>query len=89
MDLQSEQVRSGDESALEALIETDQAATIAEALERLGDPCKTLLVLYYWEELTTEEIAVKLGYANSDTVKSKKYQCKKALETALRRAEKP
>ena len=26
-----------------------------------------------------EEIAVRLGFANADTVKSKKYQCREAL----------
>ncbi|MGB2870221.1 MAG: sigma-70 family RNA polymerase sigma factor, partial [Bacteroidota bacterium] len=62
-DLRSEQIRSEDESILEVLIESDQAAIVARALDNLGDPCKTLLVLYYWEELTTDEIAVRLGYA--------------------------
>jgi hypothetical protein len=30
-----------------------------------------------------EEIADRLGFANADTAKAKKYQCKKALEKAL------
>lgn len=89
IDLQSQEIQAEDASILESLIESDQAAVIAKALEQLGDPCKTLLLLYYWEELTTEEIATRLGYANADTVKSKKYQCKKALEAAMQRAEKP
>jgi hypothetical protein len=33
-----------------------------------------------------EEIALKLGFANADTVKSKKYQCKKALEKIVKKA---
>jgi len=32
-----------------------------------------------------ESIAVRLGMANADTVKSRKYQCKKALEARIRK----
>ncbi|MGB6649412.1 MAG: sigma-70 family RNA polymerase sigma factor, partial [Bacteroidota bacterium] len=49
----------------------------------LGEPCRTLLLLFYWEERSMGEIAVELGFANADTAKSKKYQCKKALEKLL------
>ena len=70
-------------SSLDLLIDSEEAALVHEALERLGEPCKTLLLLYYWEERTMSEIAVELGFANADTAKSKKYQCKKALEKVL------
>jgi RNA polymerase sigma factor (sigma-70 family) len=73
-----------DPSPLDEALESEQARLVQTALERLGDPCKTLLVLYYWEELSMEEIARKLGFANAQTAKSKKYQCKKALEKLLK-----
>lgn len=68
---------------LDALIETEDTRTVQDALARLGEPCRTLLVLFYWEEASMEEIAARLGFANADTAKSKKYQCKKALEKLL------
>lgn len=71
-------------SPLEELIESEESARIASALETLGDPCKKLLLLYYWEEISMDEIAARLGFANADTVKSKKYQCKKALQKLLK-----
>ena len=71
-------------SVLDEIIEAEKAAQIASALNRLGDPCRKLLFLYYWEELAMEEIATQMGFANADTVKSKKYQCKKALEKLLK-----
>ena len=74
---------SGDASPLEEMIENEESVRIASALETLGDPCKKLLLLYYWEEVSMEEIAAQLGFANADTVKSKKYQCKKALQKLL------
>jgi RNA polymerase sigma factor (sigma-70 family) len=70
-------------SALDRLIEDEAAAGVHRALSRLGEPCRSLFLLFYWEELPLEEIAGRLGYKNVDTVKSKKYQCKKELERLL------
>jgi RNA polymerase sigma factor (sigma-70 family) len=70
-------------SVLETMIETERARSVREALDRIGEQCRKLLLLFYWEELSMEEIARKLGFANADTVKAKKYQCKKALEKVL------
>lgn len=70
-------------SVLETMIETERARSVREALDRIGEQCRKLLLLFYWEELSMEEIAQKLGFANADTVKAKKYQCKKALEKVL------
>jgi len=72
-------------SVLESLIATERAEMVRNALETIGDQCKKLLLLFYWEEESMEEIAVRLGFANADVVKAKKYQCKKALERALSR----
>jgi RNA polymerase sigma factor (sigma-70 family) len=74
---------SDEPSQIETMMESEEAAAIASAMERLGDPCKKLLLLFYWEECSMEEIAAQMGFANADTVKSKKYQCKKALEKLL------
>ena len=65
---------------LERMIDEEQARLVAQALEALGEPCRTLLLLFYWEERSMEEIASRLGFANAATAKSKKYQCKKSLE---------
>jgi RNA polymerase sigma factor (sigma-70 family) len=72
-------------SVLDSLIATERAEMVRDALETIGDQCKKLLLLFYWEEESMEVIAGQLGFANADTVKAKKYQCKKALERALTR----
>lgn len=71
-------------SALDTMIETEEAERVRTGLEKLGEPCKSLLLLFYWEELPMEEIARRLGFANADTAKSKKYQCKKLLLALVR-----
>ncbi len=81
-----ETARSSDPSPLEELIESDEAKRVRDSLTKLGDPCKRLLLLFYWEECSLEVIAQQMGFANAETVKSKKYQCKKALERILTHA---
>jgi RNA polymerase sigma factor (sigma-70 family) len=71
-------------SPLEMMIEDEQASLVREALDKLGEPCRKLLLLFYWEELSMEQIAEQLGFANAETAKSKKYQCKKSLEKLLK-----
>ncbi len=75
----------------EDMEENERVLAVQQSMERIGNPCRELLVLFYWEENSMDEIAQKLGFANADTVKAKKYQCKKALEKLVRQAlgEKP
>jgi RNA polymerase sigma factor (sigma-70 family) len=70
-------------SALDRIIDDEQTDAVHSALDALGEPCRTLLLLFYWEELSMHDIALRLGFANADTAKSKKYQCKKSLKDLL------
>ena len=81
-----DETTSNDPSVLDEMIDNERTQLVRSALEKLGDPCKKLLLLFYWEELSLVEIASQMHFANADTVKSKKYQCKKALEQLLHRA---
>jgi RNA polymerase sigma factor (sigma-70 family) len=72
-------------SVLDSLMSTEQVGMVRDALGTIGEQCRKLLLLFYWEEQSMEEIAIRLGFANADTAKAKKYQCKKALERALNR----
>jgi RNA polymerase sigma factor (sigma-70 family) len=83
-DLQRDATPSSDPSPLDVMMESEMAKRVAQALSRLGEPCKTLLMLFYWEEAPMQDIAERLGFANAETAKSKKYQCKKALTNLLR-----
>jgi RNA polymerase sigma factor (sigma-70 family) len=74
-----------DATPLEELEENERITAVQGAMEQIGNPCHDILLLYYWEERSMEEIALKLGFANADTVKSKKYQCKKILERLVKK----
>ncbi len=83
-DFNNDEFDSEERSALDAMIDSERSRSVANAMERLGEPCRTLLTLYYWEEHSQEEIAAEMGFANAATVKSKKYTCKKMLEKLLK-----
>lgn len=57
---------------------------IARCLNQLGDTCRKVLMLYYFDELSMQEIADKLGFANTDTAKTKKYKCKQKLDELVK-----
>ena len=69
---------------LDRLIGEEETDAVRLAMSDLGKQCRKLLLLFYWEERSTEEIALAMGFANADVVKSKKYQCRKSLEDLVR-----
>jgi RNA polymerase sigma factor (sigma-70 family) len=85
-DLTEEETPDAGPSILDRMIGGEEEEAVRQAMHRIGEPCLELLLLFYWEELSTEEIASKMGFANADVVKSKKYQCKKSLEALVRRS---
>jgi RNA polymerase sigma factor (sigma-70 family) len=57
---------------------------IARCLEQLGETCRKVLMYYYFDEMSMQEIADKLGFANTDTAKTKKYKCKQKLDELIK-----
>jgi RNA polymerase sigma factor (sigma-70 family) len=57
---------------------------VAQCIEQLGDTCKKVLMYYYFDEMSMQDIAEKLGFANTDTAKTKKYKCKKKLDELIK-----
>lgn len=68
-----------------------------QALSLLGDelihtpePCGSIIRLFYYEDMSMDEIADEIGYRNATTAKAKKSQCMtdliKRVTAALRRA---
>ena len=68
-------------------VEEDELKTIIKTcMSQLSDICQKILIAFYYEELSMQEISRQLGLAGEDVAKSKKYQCKKELERLVKQA---
>ena len=52
-----------------------QFELMADSLDRLGEPCRTLLEDFYIQHLSMQDITEKFGYTNADNAKTQKYKC--------------
>ncbi len=46
-----------------------------QAINHLGEPCKSLIEAYYLQKQNMQDIASKFGYTNADNAKNQKYKC--------------
>ncbi len=80
-----EKGRDEEEADLTLLIqERETQKELLDMLTRLGEPCKKLLILFYYHDVSMRELAEKLSYSNEQVVRNKKLKCMKALTDLLR-----
>lgn len=78
---------SNEEKDTAVTLDTESAEReriLARCIDQLGETCKRVLMFYYFEEMSMQDIADKLGFANTDTAKTKKYKCKKKLDDLVK-----
>ncbi|MFT6970183.1 MAG: RNA polymerase sigma factor (sigma-70 family) [Roseivirga sp.] len=63
-----------EEGSLETTI-NERYDEVSDVISNLGNPCKRILELFYFNKLSTDEIAKIMGYNNGNTVKNLKYKC--------------
>lgn len=68
------------------LLRTERATELRQALDTLGDPCREILELRYFGDLSYDEIGAALKL-NLKTVSSRLSKCLDRLEQAVRAAE--
>lgn len=52
---------------------------LGEELNYTPEPCNSIIRLFYYDDMSMEEIAVAVNFKNATTAKSKKSQCMKTL----------
>lgn len=62
----------------------ERRKVVLDCIADLGNVCKKVLTYYYFDGMNMQEIAKKMGFANTDTAKTKKYKCKKKLDTLIK-----
>lgn len=56
---------------------------VKSVIETLQNPCADILRLFYFNNLSNDEIAEILGYKNGNTVKNLKYKCIQRIKRLL------
>lgn len=74
MDLSEEYV-SVEEDVKAHEKKNDDFSLMEHAMEKIGEPCKSLLEAFYFEKKSMPEIATNFGYTNADNAKTQKYKC--------------
>ena len=70
------EIASGIEHQLEVHEQINSDYHLMEqAMQGLGEPCKSLLEAYYLAKKSMVEIADAFGYTNADNAKNQKYKC--------------
>jgi RNA polymerase sigma factor (sigma-70 family) len=62
-------------------------ALVLKLVGELGETCRKILLLFYYENLSMKEILEATEYENEQVVRNKKYKCLKQLEQMI--SEKP
>ncbi|GMQ29853.1 sigma-70 family RNA polymerase sigma factor [Algoriphagus confluentis] len=52
---------------------------VMELFEKLGEKCKQVLTLFYFDELPMKEICEKLEFSSEQVLRNKKYKCLQSL----------
>ena len=69
-----------------AYADADVQKVLGEELGFTPEPCSTIIRLFYFDNMSMEDIAIAVNMKNSATAKSKKHQCMKTLKDRVKRA---
>ncbi|WP_425554338.1 RNA polymerase sigma factor [Hymenobacter glaciei] len=64
-----------EEDVLAAEEQDRRFATMSDALNSLGEPCKSLLEGFYLLDKSMQDLTAEFGYTNADNAKNQKYKC--------------
>jgi RNA polymerase sigma factor (sigma-70 family) len=69
----------------EQIEEKELSTVVKRCMSELSPLCQQILVAFYYEGHSMQDISQMLGLANENVAKSKKYQCKKELELLVKK----
>lgn len=55
--------------------EVKKISLMENVMKELGDPCRELLIKFYYEKISMRDIATLMGYSGEKTAKAQKYKC--------------
>ncbi|HVY75633.1 MAG TPA: sigma-70 family RNA polymerase sigma factor [Puia sp.] len=73
-----------DPGVSEAIGDRELKQQLQKLLSQLGDTCRKILTLFYYENLSMKEMVDHLDYENEQVVRNKKYKCLQQLTAMLK-----
>jgi len=70
----------------EILENREDVNLVATLLNKIGGDAKRLLIYFYFDGLKTEEVTLKMGYANDQVTRNKKSKCIKKLREMIKQS---
>ena len=67
-----------------AISDLEKRRQLRELVYKLGEPCRKILMLFYYENLSMKEIVDFLPYENEQVVRNKKYKCLQQLMVIMK-----
>ena len=68
-----------DLSVVEEIQQMENLRFVMNLFETLGEKCKQVLTLFYFEELSMRDICEKLAFSSEQVLRNKKYKCLQSL----------
>ncbi|WKN41601.1 RNA polymerase sigma factor [Tunicatimonas pelagia] len=78
-----EQTEKEEQDIQESIGEHEVKDQLLHLLEKLGDNCKKILLLFYYENLPMKEIFQHMGYETEQVARNMKYRCMNKLKGLL------
>ncbi len=73
-----------DPDVTEAIVDRELKQQLQNLLAGLGDSCRKILTLFYYENLSMKEMVAHMHYENEQVVRNKKYKCLQQLTGMLK-----
>jgi len=73
------------EITLEESTPSERSVTLSMHLDTISESCRKVLELFYYRNLTVEEIVQVTGYKDANTVRSHKSRCLKRLKSLFKK----
>lgn len=78
------EVEAGLKEELSITVEQEQLSKLAEkVVAGLGEKCRDILNLFYFQAISMKEIAKKMGFNSEQAAKNKKYKCLEEAKARL------
>ena len=72
-----------DEGQDRSIERNEASGQLLRLMEIIGENCRKILVLFYYENLPMKEIVEKMEYENEQVARNKKYKCLKKLQEMI------